>query len=105
MIILSQNGCIVIGSLLVGLCAQSQWLCADGPPAGETLATNVDQRVIPASVRAPSLAGNAFAKLARSDPAGALRAALEHYEASVRDYTCTFEKQERVSGRLTAEQV
>jgi hypothetical protein len=48
---------------------------------------------------------DAFTSLVRSDPVGALRAALERYQRSVDDYTCTFEKQERVGGRLTAEQV
>ena len=34
-----------------------------------------------------------------------MREALRRYDANVRDYTCTFEKQERVGNRMTAHQV
>ena len=42
---------------------------------------------------------------AARDPITFLEAALEKYDRTVRDYTCTFTKQELVGGRLTKEQV
>ena len=44
-------------------------------------------------------------ELAARDPVAFLEMALDHYDRSVRDYTCTFTKQEIVSGRLTQKQV
>ncbi|GMU23956.1 MAG: hypothetical protein AMXMBFR13_40330 [Phycisphaerae bacterium] len=42
---------------------------------------------------------------AAKDPLGVLQMALDRYDRSVRDYTCTFTKQELVNGKLTQEQV
>ncbi len=39
-------------------------------------------------------------RLAREDPLGLIRLAQQSYQKSVRDYTCTFIKQERINGRL-----
>ena len=39
-------------------------------------------------------------RLAGEDPLGLIRRAQQSYEESVRDYTCTFIKQERINGRL-----
>jgi hypothetical protein len=39
------------------------------------------------------------------DPVAFFKAALDRYDRSVRDYTCTFSKQERLNGRLGEEQV
>jgi len=43
-------------------------------------------------------------RLAKSDHIALLELCLAHYEKTYRDYTCTFIKQERVSGRLGEEQ-
>ena len=42
---------------------------------------------------------------AARDPVGFIEDALEQYDRTVRDYTCTFTKQELVGGSLTKEQV
>jgi len=42
--------------------------------------------------------------LAKTDPLALLRLALDRYERSVRDYTCTFTKQECINGRMSQEQ-
>ncbi|HET6427638.1 MAG TPA: DUF1571 domain-containing protein, partial [Phycisphaerae bacterium] len=43
-------------------------------------------------------------KLAREDHVALLKLALAHYDKNYRDYTCTFIKQERISGKLKEEQ-
>ena len=42
---------------------------------------------------------------AARDPVAFFEAALDRYDRSVRDYTCTFTKQELVAGKLSKEQV
>lgn len=44
-------------------------------------------------------------QMAAADPIGVLEMALDRYDRSVRDYTCTFSKQELVGGRMTEQQV
>lgn len=44
-------------------------------------------------------------RLARRDPIAFFEKALDRYDRSVRDYTCTFKKQELVNGRMTELQV
>lgn len=39
-------------------------------------------------------------RLAEQDPLGLLKLALASYRKSIKDYTCTFIKQERINGRL-----
>lgn len=65
------------------------------PQAGEAYAAPPQPATQPASLTAR----------AARDPLGFLQAALDHYDRSVRDYTCTFSKQERLGGQLTPEQV
>jgi len=43
-------------------------------------------------------------ELAATDPLAFLRSALQRYQKSVSDYTCTFTKQERIGGKLGPEQ-
>ncbi|HOB73780.1 MAG TPA: DUF1571 domain-containing protein [Phycisphaerae bacterium] len=43
--------------------------------------------------------------LAARDPMGFLQMAMERYDRTVRDYTCTFTKKELIGGKLTGEQV
>jgi hypothetical protein len=42
---------------------------------------------------------------ARRDPMGFIQDALDRYDRSIRDYTCTFTKQELVNGKMSKEQV
>jgi len=42
--------------------------------------------------------------LAQTNPMGFLELALRNYQSNIRDYTCTFVKQELVRGSLTSEQ-
>ncbi|UCD29622.1 MAG: DUF1571 domain-containing protein [Planctomycetota bacterium] len=42
---------------------------------------------------------------ARRDPMGFIQDALDQYDRSIRDYTCTFSKQELVNRKMTKEQV
>jgi hypothetical protein len=91
------------GSCMVGVGLSIQALAAE-PLAVETLAS----KQIPgaaALIIKPSRVEDSFVAIAQSDPVAAFRAALKRYESKVDDYTCTFEKQERIGGRLTAEQV
>ncbi len=98
--------CAVVGSLLlVGFCVQGQRLSAASAAAGETGVATVNPSVACATLKTPGPGGDPFAATARSDSVGVFRAALERYERSVHDYTCTFEKQELVGGSLTADQV
>ncbi len=43
--------------------------------------------------------------LAGKDPMGFLQSALDRYDRSVRDYTCTFTKKELIGGEMSQEQV
>ena len=65
-----------------------------------------------------SVSGAAFAALpkeratgasledqAARDPLAFIQMALDRYDRSVRDYTCTFSKQERIGGQLTPDQL
>ncbi|GMV97024.1 MAG: hypothetical protein AMXMBFR83_13830 [Phycisphaerae bacterium] len=49
--------------------------------------------------------GESLEALAARDPLGFLQMALDRYDRSVRDYTCTFTKQELIGGKLSSEQV
>jgi hypothetical protein len=104
-IMLCRSGCILVGLVLVGICSQSPVLHAEDLSTAATPAVKIDQHVTLALFMAPSHAGDSFVTLARSDPVGAFRAGLASYEARVRDYTCTFEKQERVGGRMRTRQL
>ncbi len=44
-------------------------------------------------------------EIAAADPVGFFEMALDRYDRSVRDYTCTFTKRELVHGRMTERQV
>lgn len=95
---------VVVGTFLVGFSVWSQQLSAE-TPAVETLVTRESPGAAQPAIRLEPPVDDSFAALAKSDPVGAFRAGLARYETRVHDYTCTFEKQERVGGRLTAQQV
>ncbi len=56
------------------------------------------------AVELPTRLETVEARAAR-DPMGFLQECLDRYDHTVRDYTCTFTKQELVGGKLSAEQV
>lgn len=57
-----------------------------------------------APARTPAESETLEARAAR-DPVAFFEGLIDRYDRSVRDYTCTFTKQERIAGRLTEEQV
>jgi len=59
-----------------------------GPAIAAPVETVVDSRTV------------RLEDLAKTDHLALLRKCLQHYELSVRDYTCRFIKRERISGRL-----
>ena len=61
-----------------------------GGPRAEPAEARLSAAVRPAAVR----------ELLERDPMAVVRAGREFYETQVRDYTCTFVKQERIRGRL-----
>ena len=95
---------VVVGTFLVGFLVWSQQLSAEAP-AVETLVSRETPGVAHPAIKLEPTVDGSFAASAKSDPVGAFRAGLARYEARVHDYTCTFEKQERVGGQLTAKQV
>ena len=57
------------------------------------------------SMETPSVKVESLEDAARRDPMGFIQKALDRYDRSIRDYTCTFTKQELVNGKMTKEQV
>lgn len=51
------------------------------------------------------ITGESIEERAVRDPIQFFEDAIAHYDRTVRDYTCTFTKQERINGRLGTEQV
>lgn len=74
------------------------------PLALETLASKEPPSVAELITKAAPKE-DSFATMAKSDPVAAFREALKRYQSHVDDYTCMFEKQERLAGRLTEDQV
>jgi hypothetical protein len=109
-----RNGCwtkarklrTAVGLLLViGFCVQYPQLSAGKSPQSEAFAAMPNPSAAYATIENPAPIGDPYGLMARSDPLGLLRVAQERYDRTVRDYVCTFSKQELVGGRLTAEQV
>ncbi len=63
------------------------------------------ERARPATLTSHSPTANPIEQLVRSDPLAFLRHCREDYARTVRDYTCTFTKQERIGSRIAPEQV
>ncbi len=96
--------------LLVGLITQSQRAlsqrAAEPSPTPSAGPARPDPTVALASPSRETLsAALSIEDWARRDPYGFLQAALDEYDRSVRDYTCTFTKRERIAGQLSEEQV
>ncbi len=84
----------LVGSLLIGL------FCVQCIPHDGSSASNV---VIAKSMVAPD-SPQRLVQLAQSDHVALLKLCRQRYADSVRDYTCTFIKQERINGALGGEQ-
>ncbi len=63
------------------------------------------ERAAPTTLASHSPVVNTFDSLARTSPLDFLVHCRENYDLSVRDYRCTFTKQERMGTRITPEQV
>jgi hypothetical protein len=95
---------VVVGTSLIGFFVWPQRLAGEAP-AVETLVAREAPSAAQLAIKLEPPVDDSFAASAKSDPVGAFRDGLARYEARVHDYTCTFEKQERVGGQLTAKQV
>lgn len=95
--------------LLAALAFECQRVLTGGGDTVRTVAVEGPRRGSNVALAAPSpeLARKipTAEELAAEDPIGFLQRALDQYDRSVRDYTCTFTKQELVNGRMTEEQV
>ncbi len=102
---------VLVGLILFGgLVFQCQRALLSGPSAVTSVAVQGPSRTGPSVAYAsiqdrPPVAAESLEQLASRDPIGFLESALDRYDRSVRDYTCTFTKQELVGGEMTSEQV
>lgn len=95
---------LIVGGILVGLFC---WQVGRSSEQADDAPSIVTRSVLPPAVAyaAPTpKAGTDLGDLARSDPMGLLKVALQRCQNSVNDYTCVFTKQERIRGRLGEEQ-
>ncbi len=94
---------VLVGCALVALFCWQFGRDPDPSPAGSTLVRSVIPPALAAPTPLPDLTISND-ELAATDPLGFLRSALQRYQKSVSDYTCTFTKQERIRGKLGQEQ-
>ena len=91
---------------MVGLliCAALGVQCHDASRNGgpSSLAISVTERLPTAAV--VTSVSSELAQLAASDPLAMLYRCRENYDRNIRDYSCTFVKQELVRGKITPEQ-
>jgi hypothetical protein len=84
----------LVGLLLIGL------FCIQCIPQGGSIASNV---VIAKSMAAPD-SPQRLVQFAQTDHVALLKLCRQRYADNVRDYACTFIKQERINGALGGEQ-
>lgn len=99
-------GTILLGGFLVQ-CQRALSNRADGPSpvvVQSPVRPSPTEAVASVAPRALRVEETLEQRAAR-DPLRFLEEAMEQYDRTVRDYTCTFTKQEFIGGRLTAEQV
>ncbi len=91
---------VLVGCALVGLfCWQLGWDSETDQP-NVVRAGGMVQPAI-AYTKAPAITTDLTpAELVKSDPMKLLEVALQRYQTSISDYTCTFTKQERIDGKL-----
>lgn len=99
-------------AIVAGLALPGSWLLirnSEMSPAGMSSQTPVARASHKAyATPAPAAAiaqTETLEALAARDPIAFLDMAVQRYDRSVRDYTCTFSKQESINGRLGANQV
>jgi len=85
-------------SLLVAFCIEC-WPIVE--PGASVTALPLVQ---PAVAAIKTNAGDPYERLAATDPLGLLEKGLQRCQRSIRDYTVTFTKQERIGGKLRPEQ-
>ncbi len=97
----NRNRRLLVGALL---CAALGLQCQHAGPH-DTFA-GMEEIPIAMAERSDAAAdpGDEMERLAREDPLAFFKACRDHYGRTVRDYDCTFIKQELVQGKLTAEQ-
>lgn len=102
---------VIVGlALLAGLIIQCQRALTADDSSVEALPASAPRKPDPSmAFAAPAVIqpreGETLEAMAARDPLGFFQMALGRYDRTVRDYTCTFTKQELVSGKLTDEQV
>ncbi len=97
---------MVMGLMLaVGLCIECHRASVNAGNSARGLVGEIASPAIASQTRmtdAPAV--DPIISQAKNDPLNLLRRTLDRYERSVRDYTCTFTKQEAINGRMTKEQ-
>ncbi|MBI4580834.1 MAG: DUF1571 domain-containing protein, partial [Planctomycetes bacterium] len=101
---------IAVGlALLAGFLLQCQWALTNRSDQEPVVVRNPIKLAGNTAIAAPAVVlptrTESLEERAARDPLGFLQFCLDHYDRSVRDYTCTFTKQELVNEKLTAEQV
>jgi hypothetical protein len=91
--------------LVIGFYIQSRQLLTGKRSRSEAPVSKPGLNVTHAKIDSPAPVGNPYSLMVRSDPIRLLRVAQERYDQTVRDYVCTFSKEELVGGQLTARQV
>lgn len=100
---------VAIGAAL--LVPSQRWMQQEPPtalpdsPAGLPIVKAAPSAALAIPVPPKKDPGESMGALAARDPVAFFEMAIQRYDRSVRDYTCTFSKQERVAGRLGSEQV
>jgi hypothetical protein len=94
---------VLVGCVLVALFCWQFGREPDSSPAraGRTRSVIPPALASPTPFSTPTISND---ELAATDPLGFLRSALQRYQKSISDYTCTFTKQERIRGKLGPEQ-
>lgn len=100
----------VVGLVLVlGFLSQCYRLLSPNPDVSSVVVVNpvklAGNVALAAPAREPILAAESREARAVRDPVGFLEECIDRYDRSIRDYTCTFTKQEMIAKRLSAEQV
>jgi hypothetical protein len=95
--------------LLAGLIFQCQRALSSRSEPGSQIVISAPQKPSPTVAFASAVPQpqkiEPLEVAAARDPIAFFQQAVEHYDRSVRDYTCTFTKQELIAGELSAEQV
>jgi len=97
----NRNRRIVVGLLL---CAAVGFQCQDARPRASYGGGDQISIEVLSSAALASASLDDMENFARRDPLGFLKECRDHYNTTIRDYRCTFVKQERIGDRLTPEE-